>query len=74
LVRNYYNAVYFAGATIAEGNTRPEVQDLMNRAAQNLFDEVEAKDPADAVNDYTLLVTTEGVPAVIKAAAQAKLQ
>ncbi|MFS0774790.1 DUF4625 domain-containing protein [Neobacillus sp. 3P2-tot-E-2] len=70
---NYYNAVYYAGAAIAEGNTRPEVQDLMDRAAQNLFDAAQAKDPADAVNDYSLLATTEGVPADIKAAAQAKL-
>lgn len=71
---NYYNAVYFAGAAIAEGNIRPEVRDLMNRAAQNLFDAAETKDPADAVNDYSLLATTEGVPANIKDAAQAKLQ
>lgn len=70
---NYYNAVYFAGAAIAEGNTRPEVQDLLNRAAQALFDAAETKDPADTVNDYSLLATTEGVPADIKAAAQAKL-
>jgi hypothetical protein len=70
---NHYNAVYFAGGAIAEGNIRPEVQDLMNRASLALLNAAEAKDPADAVNDYTLLATTQGVPADIKATALAKL-
>jgi hypothetical protein len=69
---NYYNAVYFAGAAIAEGNKHPEVQDLMNRAAKALFDAAESKNPADAVNDYHLLATTKGVPADIKDSAKSK--
>ncbi|WP_045518817.1 Ig-like domain repeat protein [Neobacillus niacini] len=70
---NNYNAVYFAGAAITEGNARQEVQDLMNSAAQALFNAAATKTGAEALNDYWLLVNTNGVPGDIKAAAQAKL-
>ncbi|MDR7079599.1 hypothetical protein J2Y03_004657 [Neobacillus niacini] len=70
---NYYNAVHFAGAAISNGNTRSEVQALMNRAAQALLDAAGAKSAVEAENDYNLLLTTTGVPTAIKEAAGAKL-
>lgn len=70
---NHYNAVHFAGAAISNGNTRSEVQALMNSAAQALLDAAGAKSAVEAENDYNLLLTTKGVPTAIKEAAGAKL-
>ncbi len=70
---NYYNAVSLAAESIANGNTRPEVQTLLNDAAQALWDSAASMSSADAENAYQLLSTTAGVPSEIKEAASARL-
>lgn len=70
---NFYNAVYFAGEALKAGDQRPEVQTLMNNAAKALLDSTATLDSASAANAYQLLSTTTGVPADIKAAADAQL-
>ncbi|MCH6269426.1 hypothetical protein, partial [Neobacillus citreus] len=70
---NYYNAVHFTGLASKDGDTRPEVQTLMNNAAQALFDAAATMSSAEAQNAYQLLVDTVGVSADLKTKAQAKL-
>ncbi|MGX6445253.1 hypothetical protein ACWM35_18730 [Neobacillus sp. K501] len=72
-VNNYYNAVYFAGAAIAEGDKREEVQDLMNKVSKALFDAATTMTSEDAGYAYELLISASGVPSEIKSAAEVKL-
>jgi len=72
-VGNYYNAVYYAGVAIADGDTREELQVLMNRVAQSLLETAKEMSALDAMNAYQLLVDTVGVPEEIKAEAASRL-
>ncbi|MCH6269427.1 hypothetical protein, partial [Neobacillus citreus] len=47
---NYYNAVYFAGVALSEGDNRQEAKDLMNKAAKALFDTATNMSTVDAEN------------------------
>ncbi len=67
-VGSYYNAVYFAGKAIEDGDTR--ATDLMARVAKLLYAEAEVKSDQNA---FELLASTNGVPADIQQAAQAQL-
>ncbi|MCH6269404.1 Ig-like domain repeat protein, partial [Bacillus sp. FJAT-50051] len=49
---NYYNAVYLAGAALAEGDARLEVQEFMNTAAKALLDAAATMSSVDAENAY----------------------
>ncbi|MGX6445252.1 Ig-like domain repeat protein [Neobacillus sp. K501] len=73
-IQNYYNAVYFAGVAIAEGDSRAEVQDLMNNAAKGLYNAAATMNMEDAKNSYQLLISAQGVPSNLKAAAEEKLK
>ncbi|MGJ7922710.1 Ig-like domain repeat protein [Neobacillus sp. LXY-4] len=72
-VGNFYNAVYFAGLALAEGDKRPEVQDLMNVASAGLLKVAGSMSALDAKNSYELLVNTAGVPVAVKAEAENRL-
>ncbi len=74
-VGNFYNAVYYAGQAIADGDNR--ATELMNSVAEVLLAEADALladgDFTNAEYSYQLLVETVGVPQSIKDAAASKI-
>lgn len=71
--QNYYNAVYYAGVALAEGDSREVVKTLLNNSAEALFEAASNMTTVDAENAYRLLVDSVRVPVDIKTAAEEKL-